>query len=408
MSIATGTWKDKIQPASFKGVPFGVSSDKGDFGRRIVRHDFINSRDPYIEDIGLAAREFTIDAYILGDDYMTIRDRLIAKCEESGPGVLVHPWYGKIYVSLLGKAIVSHASADGRMCVVSFQVVRVGETPVSVQADNGMVKTVTAAGAALNAVNTGFAKAFEITGQISYVVDSAREKITAALNTVSDIKAQARKLAEFNQKIGAMVSDINTLMLAPGDLVNALHDVLSFNFGGGTLTNPYNLTAKIDDFYELRKLFIFGDDDVFSDGESPSVLTEVANSESINSLVKISAIVMAARVVVDLEFKNYNEAIKIRGIIIDAIDGVMETTSDDDLFLSLIELKSQVVKNIEAKSQGLSALQSIALVSSIPSLVLAYNLYGNLDLEQDVIDRNNVRVPAMVPGGVPLEVLSEQ
>ena len=34
------SWRESIQTASFRGVPFGVTRATDDLGRRTVRHDF--------------------------------------------------------------------------------------------------------------------------------------------------------------------------------------------------------------------------------------------------------------------------------------------------------------------------------------------------------------------------------
>jgi prophage DNA circulation protein len=43
----------------------------------------------------------------------------------------------------------------------------------------------------------------------------------------------------------------------------------------------------------------------------------------------------------------------------------------------------------------------------LPALVIAQHLYGDSLRETEIIDRNDVRNPCRVPGGVELEVLSD-
>ena len=89
-------------PASFNGARFHCESNARESGRRIVEHQFPKKDDPYAEDMGRAAREFTIRGYCIvypfdtGDglhqmDYTLVRDALIAQLEAGGPGMLQLP-----------------------------------------------------------------------------------------------------------------------------------------------------------------------------------------------------------------------------------------------------------------------------------------------------------------------------
>lgn len=97
------SWKDNLRPASFRGVPFQVDDDEGTFGRRVQVHEYPNRDKPYTEDLGRATRRFTINAYLVGNDFFEARDRLIVAIDTPGPGTLVHPYYGEVAVLLAVK-----------------------------------------------------------------------------------------------------------------------------------------------------------------------------------------------------------------------------------------------------------------------------------------------------------------
>lgn len=127
-------WKSRLQPASFRGVPFSVESDEGTFGRRVQTHEYPNRDKPYTEDLGRATRRFTISAYLIGDDYIDQRDRLIAAVDTPGPGTLVHPNYGEMAICVDGEVRVSHSNNEGRMCRISFSFVEAGNFRFRLQA----------------------------------------------------------------------------------------------------------------------------------------------------------------------------------------------------------------------------------------------------------------------------------
>ena len=69
----TTGWRAKLRKASFRGVEFGVTDAEGEGGRRTVTHEFPQRDLPYVEDMGLATAKFTLQAFVLGADYMGVR-----------------------------------------------------------------------------------------------------------------------------------------------------------------------------------------------------------------------------------------------------------------------------------------------------------------------------------------------
>ena len=110
-------WKMQLRAASFRGVSFGVTADESEGGRRTVTHEFPQREAPYVEDLGGAPRRFTVQAFVLGSDYMSRRDALEAALQQPGPGTLVHPWYGEVQVSQTAPYKVRHSAQDGGMAV---------------------------------------------------------------------------------------------------------------------------------------------------------------------------------------------------------------------------------------------------------------------------------------------------
>ena len=52
-----GSWRDSLQAASFRGVPFEVMADSVPVGRRVQVHEFVQRDTPYAEDLGRATRQ---------------------------------------------------------------------------------------------------------------------------------------------------------------------------------------------------------------------------------------------------------------------------------------------------------------------------------------------------------------
>lgn len=89
------SWRQRLQPATFRGAMFHVETGGVSAGRRVALHEFPKRNVPYSEDMGHRAYRWQIQAYIIVSptelDYVPARDRLIAALDADGPGTLVHP-----------------------------------------------------------------------------------------------------------------------------------------------------------------------------------------------------------------------------------------------------------------------------------------------------------------------------
>lgn len=92
------SWRSRLRQASFRGVPFHVEDVAGESGRRLVVHEFPKRDTPYAEDMGRAARRYTVHGYVIGANFDIGRTALVAVCEMDGPGLLVHPSLGEVMV----------------------------------------------------------------------------------------------------------------------------------------------------------------------------------------------------------------------------------------------------------------------------------------------------------------------
>jgi len=122
------SWRDRLtwaeasdqlrKKASFRDALFFVRDSDTGVGRRNAVHTYPLKDEPYVEDLGLAADEFSITGYVVQNkenenDYFAERDALIAALKKAGPGVLIHPFLGEKTVSLIGKAQISESFTQG-------------------------------------------------------------------------------------------------------------------------------------------------------------------------------------------------------------------------------------------------------------------------------------------------------
>jgi prophage DNA circulation protein len=85
-------WRDRLRPASFRGVPFKVDIASRASGRRGQVFEFPKRDDPEDEDLGRRAPRVQVEGYCIGPDYDTQADDLETALNTEGGGALVLPF----------------------------------------------------------------------------------------------------------------------------------------------------------------------------------------------------------------------------------------------------------------------------------------------------------------------------
>lgn len=119
-----------MHPGSFRGIPFLVPSESVRRGKKTVMHEYPNSDERYVEELGKNPPVFTITAIVHGDDYINKRLRLEDALERPGQGLLVHPIYGRINVVSMGFSVSSNQTEVGQFTFeITFAKSRENITP---------------------------------------------------------------------------------------------------------------------------------------------------------------------------------------------------------------------------------------------------------------------------------------
>ncbi|HDW3046409.1 DNA circularization N-terminal domain-containing protein [Escherichia coli] len=132
-------WQSHIHQASFCGVPFGVIAGEGVYGRRVAVHEYPYRDTVWVEDLGRATRKFTLRGFLIQDslvysagDVFSQRDALVAACETSGGGLLVHPTLGEMTVYVPdGGLRIEEGVESGRVFSFTLTVIESGEKAFS-------------------------------------------------------------------------------------------------------------------------------------------------------------------------------------------------------------------------------------------------------------------------------------
>lgn len=199
-----GSWIDKLRPASFRGVPFGVLESQLRFGRRVAVHTYPFRDTVWVEDLGRAARRVAFNGFLVGEDCIAQRDRLIKACEDIGAangGELVHPTLGRMTVSLEEPVSSVERWDRGRVFEIGFSFIEQGKRIFPGTTANTAANVTSAAAKAKAAVSadmlttvagalkSGLAVAAQATSTVASWATAAQRLVNDATNLYHFVQA---------------------------------------------------------------------------------------------------------------------------------------------------------------------------------------------------------------------------
>jgi prophage DNA circulation protein len=422
-------WRDQLQPASFRDAPFFVDTADTAGGRKTVVHEYPFRDEAFAEDLGRRARSFRIDGYVLGPDYFSARDALSAALETKGPGTLIHPYHGRRNVSIVGPFGLRESKDEGGLARFSMEFV---ETASEAFSPSSAIAAPAAASKSADAALVGVRRSY-IT-HYSTLMPSGRtapaSAFTGAIAALTNWNTQIRKslspilkgtqtLAKFHAQLDALTIGASLLVRDPISLMNSLGTIVDGlltgiqlpRLGVDALLHTYDFPSVVSSAYPT----------------TPTQARGQINTQALDAYVRRITIVGAGRLSVDAAqveaadggYDSYEDAVNVRTAIFDRLDvdaltqintidsnGVIAPATDDDAFVVLMQLRADLGRAVPGADNDLPRLLTRIPPVTLPALVLAYQLYGSVELEADIVTRNDVRHPGFVPGGQSLQVLS--
>lgn len=400
------SWRDQLQAASFRKVPFFVDSHEATVGRRVHVHEFPFAELPYTEDLGRKARGFTLQAFVLGPDYMAARDRLLAAIEDkSGSGQLVHPYWGEVRCTVL-ECKISESTAEGGMARFALTFVEAGLSAIQLAKTNTPAQVSAAADFAASAAVANFNRRHSVAGKPAFVAAASGSIFKGALggvqSAISLVRGAADQVASLQRDVDAAKRDWVTLIYAPASASQALLAAIK-QLVRGVASTPADSLAL------ARVLYRFGATLPDVKPSTTSRKAQASNQLELLRLVHVVAVAEGARAAAGLDFASYQDAIKARDEITATLDDVLLADGvPDDLFDALRALRSAVVRDVTARGANLARVVNWTPAITAPSLALAQQLYADGGREGELVARNHVRHPLFVVGSVPLEVLADE
>lgn len=405
-------WRDRLQAASFRGVAFEYRSDDlSGIGRRNQVNEYPKRDQGYVEDMGRGTERIDIEAILIGKDYLSQLDDLLKALRAAGPGELVHPFYGRLQVVVDANGRVRHSFEDGGMCAVSMSFVEAGENKYPRGQEIPSIKVLGLADNLQAVATTRFADMFKVLGLPEWVSTAALSDIERIVGSVQTIYRRAEN-AQWVDLLGNPAGLAGRLL----GLFSASSS--SFSSGGASLVSDYSGSATSSSAVavgstgrlgglQLAQLFSAPPRAVTTVVPSSAAQAQVqANSVALQDLLTHGAIAQASRDIVAVDDPVYDDLQEQRSALTTVVDREVERENlPQASFDGLADMRAGVNRYVLAESATASRLTTYTPGTTLPAVVLAYDLYEDADRSDELVRRNGLRHPGFVPPE-PLKVLT--
>lgn len=451
---ASDDWQGQIRACSFRGVPFAIVMEEGSHGRRQAVHEYPYRDTAWIEDLGRGTRRFVLRGFIIqnsqvygGGDVITQRQSLIAACEEKGSGTLIHPTLGELTVSVPENGLRITGSMDsGRVFEFTLMVIESGLKVFAVTGSttagdsvgtNYLKLASTAVASTLARIKgeiRGVTQAINtIKGTVTFwtnMVDNTISEVTNISNVLKSTFGNSRYGRYSKGDVGGNSSAISGNTSTADiendrgltDLVTAqsVMDRKNITDTVGILNNSSTPDAFVQGVADVVNAIL---NSVGSVNDRISALERLAKSvsteyqqsdsskalsESMNTLIVVlcsGAMVCAA---VDANPTSREEAEQITQRAARQLDTALVLAGDrgdDDMYVSLLGVRTSFLSTMNARSSGLSELMQVTTIKPLPALTLANRLYQDASRADELVQEVRVPHPAFMP--ITMKVLKQ-
>lgn len=437
-----GEWQQSVVQPSFRGVPFYVNDSSNTFGRRIAYHEFPQYDIPYAEDMGRRGRKFDISCFVIGDDWESKRDALIAACEAAGAGILVHPDIGTQTVACESCVCTESKVQNALMATFQITFLETGEQGQASVSVNTTAAVINQGTLSIGNIGSDFASNMLFSSPIQDIQDAVLSTL-ATLTNIASVPLQMLSTAAIVKEliqtsiqspypmcatISKYTSAFNNDYSITGTELRAVDTQTNYKNYSTTqdailvpanITNPAKYSTP-STTYALVAVDANGNNNTYVlNAESAlNIYLEICNqpvkhtepstqfaviqntaTRSVELCVKAMAIVEASVAVSNITFKSLDDAQAKWDGVLNAYDNVLELASDLDrnhTFKELKQMRSVLVADIKARAPTLAHLIYKSVEDVTPALVIAYDQYEDINREDEIVNRNKIIHPGFI------------
>ncbi|UST80928.1 DNA circularization protein [Pseudomonas siliginis] len=401
-------WRDRLLPASFRGVGFWIDQAKTPVGRKGQLHEYPQRDLPFFEDLGQQAKTHDLTAFIIGPDCLEQRDKLL-KALEQGRGELVHPWLGRLQVKV-GECDMTHTRQDGGLVTFALKFYPDQPQPFPTATVSTQKVLLAKADGLLGSAVARFEQAMTLIKAARIGITNLRNSLTGVYDV---IKEQLKPLIEQYRQITELVKAVKEL---PKEVA------AEFN---GLLGDIQELKAFAKEGYRGVIADVSQQLEAIRKADAPKITTGKdtnAAAQAMADLVQDTLIVKVAQWVASMpvatralqlpstptvaqqahqqvtrpEVPATDDLQALQKDLVEALQGA-KNKADPDHYQAISDVQDALVAHLKAVASSGVRLVSKSFQESLPALVIAYKQFGDATRVTEVVQRNGVTNPLYLP-----------
>ncbi|EAQ65987.1 prophage MuSo2, DNA circulation protein, putative [Marinomonas sp. MED121] len=440
-------FEDRLM-AKFRGVEFPLDTASGTSGRRAISHSYPKRDSGYSEDNGAVFKQEKIEGRFVGSDYVSRLQTLLNALNQSGPGELVHPWFGVMQVQV-GNVNHKLILAEDGLATFSFDVFNAGESlfpNASIDTSESVKRAAAEARSAAQAAYVrsilSYEKALTEEAGLGDLFDQAFDDLDEFTRSIPSLPSS---LKDWTNRLERAKSSIGNLLAVPGELardaMGLIEDVKS------VVTDPIQALSVYDNVRnrwdglraELTVRGGLGRSINISDDSTASSVQRASDTETLNAqdnninafntLLQDSALVEKADAMANSNLNTESEQNTIdslTGVGRDAVITSSQLTAignaiasnlamaaedavergDSDVWRTFRALRLAVLEDTRIRAQQFPSLVTARPSVTMPVALLAWQQTGNADNRASIVRRNGVANPSFIAVNESIEVIN--
>jgi prophage DNA circulation protein len=429
------------------GVPFHVKQDHESVGRRLVKHEYPNSEDWFVEDLGVKTPTISVTGYISTDCEPEIAylaaEALVEACGQMGPNPLILPPSDFFLVHCDSCKRSFDKDIQGYMAF-DMEFIEEGDSAGEAPFQIGLaIRLVSAAfDGAAGAIIDIAASTIEAIGVLPEALLMAGDVVRTGLAVIDDAAqlavVQPDYAATLSTSLATVVSCVTNfensgsatfysppnktlvqpiVMAAPGAPPSFGKPALTFTYlvtamanymklVTDTTTQPMALAANLQSV-----VMQIGQDPTPNYGKSVSpgriVDTDFSTVRQrtidvIGCAQRILAAIAMCQAYADTTYETRQQAQQARGLMVATVDQVVydmepHWPGEHPGMTNLIDARDQASAAMLQMIADLQPTVQMELTESMPALYLAYRIYQDANRAQELADRNDAPHPMWMP-----------
>lgn len=403
--MSESNWRELLQPASFRGVPFEVEEESSPIGRRTQLHEFVQRDKPEVEDLGRKTRPYKLTAFVIGRDYFAKRDALLQALDKPGAGELVHPWYGRLTVTATD-CVLSHSRREGGMARFDLTFVEGDQ--------HGFPAATVNSGAQLNKAQAALWESAADRYRASMGgIDAARLKIKTLTNSVTAVFGTLQQeFATVASTLRGVTGLVDMLANSPGALVGLFEASFGESLGFASWSQSQRtITRKSSASLELAPAAAGGGADneiavaAVRNLVRDALLVQLAADAAQLPALSAPSPVTVAPALEQQQGGGVRESVPVaedlHALRDRAVEAVWQASlnAEPEHFDALQATRRLLRQHLTRVAQAGVQLQQVTLLESAPALVVAWRNFADATRAGEIIERNGVRHPGFLPPG---------